>query len=91
MLLIDASPLKVLNVLFSSTARKFYTSEVVHMSGLSWPTVLQILKSLEQAAMVIREQESWNQNGQPRVFYSLTPLIVESLTVTPRVNGDDTA
>lgn len=80
MMLWDESPREVLEVLLSSTDRKFYISEIADISGLSWPTVSQTLKRLEGVHAVIREDERYVSESEfraPRVYYSLSPTVID--------------
>jgi DNA-binding transcriptional ArsR family regulator len=82
MFLWDQSSRRILSVLMSSTARKFYTSEIVEISSLSWPTVSKTLASLVDIEVLIREDErlfdesAWRA---PRVYYSLSPEVIDYL------------
>jgi predicted transcriptional regulator len=70
------SPNKVLKLLLSSTAHKFYISEIADCTGLARNTVCSILKRLENAELVLREQEHFNFDlppRAPRVYYTLNP------------------
>jgi DNA-binding MarR family transcriptional regulator len=74
----DKSPTKVLKLLLSSTADKFYISEIANRTGLARNTVCSILDRLENAELVLREQEQFNFNSDlpsraPRVYYTLNP------------------
>ena len=82
MLIWDKSPRAVLDVLLSSTAHKFYISEIVEQSELSWPTVSQTLLRLAKAGIVIREKErhvSESEFRAPRVYYSLSADVIDYL------------
>jgi DNA-binding MarR family transcriptional regulator len=76
MFLWHRGPREVLSVLLSSTAHKFYISEIAECSGLARNTVCSILDRLETAEIVVREEERFNYDPPfraPRVYYTLDP------------------
>lgn len=84
MLLWDQSPRRILNVLMSSTARKFYTSEIIDQSSLSAPTVYQTLDRLVEAEIVVLEPERYLSESEWRAkrnYYSINPDVIDYLRI----------
>lgn len=78
-------PRTVLELLLSSTADKFYVTEILRETGLAPATVISVLEKLKDAKLVIREDERPNFDSvarAPRVYYSLTPSAVTALRLT---------
>jgi DNA-binding IclR family transcriptional regulator len=76
MLIWDKSPRTIVSLLLSSTAHKFYFSEIVECTGLARGTVSSILQRLQAADIVVREEERFKYDSPfraPRVYYSLDP------------------
>jgi DNA-binding transcriptional ArsR family regulator len=72
----DKGPRTILSVLLSSTADRFYISQLAQRSGFARNTVCSILDRLEEAGIVVREEESFAYDSPfraPRVYYSLDP------------------
>jgi DNA-binding IclR family transcriptional regulator len=70
------NPRIILKLLLSSTGHKFYISEIAERTGLARNTVCSILNLLENAELVLREEEQFNYDLPPRgarVYYSLNP------------------
>jgi DNA-binding IclR family transcriptional regulator len=71
-------PRTIVKLLLSSTDHKFYISEISKRTGLARNTVCSILDRLENAELVLREQEQFNFNYDlppraPRVYYTFNP------------------
>ena len=76
------APRTILQLLLSSTAHKFYFTEIQNETNLSSRTVTVVLDRLLDAKVVIREQERPNfdsANRAPRVYYSIAPSAVAVL------------
>jgi predicted AAA+ superfamily ATPase len=74
--IIDKGPRTILGLLLSSTADKFYISEIARRTGLARNTVCSILDGLEEAEIVVREKERFAYDSPfraPRVYYALDP------------------
>jgi predicted AAA+ superfamily ATPase len=72
----DKGPRAILSLLLSSTADKFYISQIAKRSGFARNTVCSILDRLEEAEIVVREKEHFAYDSPfraPRVYYSLDP------------------
>jgi DNA-binding MarR family transcriptional regulator len=70
------SPHTILSLLLSSTAHKFYISEIAKHTGLARNTVCSILDHLEDAQFVLRDKERFNYEHPNRhlpVYYTLDP------------------
>lgn len=79
-IIFDESPREILCLLLSSTAHKYYISEIVKQSELSWPTVSQTLKRLEAVGVVQREEERFQFDSpfrEARVYYTLNPELID--------------
>jgi DNA-binding transcriptional regulator GbsR (MarR family) len=79
-------PRKVLSVLLSSTARKFYISEIVERSGLARNTVCSVLDRLEDVEIVTREDERFDYDSPfraPRAYYYLDPRSFHHVRLQP--------
>jgi DNA-binding MarR family transcriptional regulator len=73
------SPHIILSLLLSSTAHKFYFSEIVSCTRLARATVSSNLKQLECAGIVVREEERFKPESTfrgARVYYTLDPLAI---------------
>jgi DNA-binding transcriptional ArsR family regulator len=76
------SPHTILSLLLSSTAHKFYFSEIVDGTDLARATVSSSLRRLWKAKVVVREKERFNYDSEfraPRVYYSVNPLLIDYL------------
>ena len=76
------SPQSILSLLLSSTAHKFYFSEIVERTGLARGTVSSNLQRLRQAEFVLREQECFKPESEfrgPYVYYTLNPASIHRL------------
>jgi predicted transcriptional regulator len=78
------SPRTILSLLLSSTAHKFYFSEIVACTRLARATVSSNLQRLECAGIVVREEEHFKSESTfrgARVYYTLDPLAIGYLRV----------
>ena len=69
-------PRIILDLLLSSTADRFYFSQIVDRTGLARGTVSSVLQRLEAAGIVDREEERFKSESTfrgARVYYSLDP------------------
>ena len=69
-------PRTILDLLLSSTADRFYFSQIVDRTGLARGTVSSVLQRLEAAGIVDREEERFKSESTfrgARVYYSLDP------------------
>jgi DNA-binding transcriptional ArsR family regulator len=76
------SPHAILSLLLSSTAHKFYFSEILDGTGLAPGTVSSNLRRLRRADVVFRRKERFNfdhPNRAARVFYTVNPLLIDYL------------
>jgi DNA-binding transcriptional ArsR family regulator len=76
------SPHCILSLLLSSTAHKFYFSEIVERTGLARGTVSSNLQRLRQAELVLRQQECFKPESEfrgPYVYYTLNPAAIHRL------------
>jgi DNA-binding transcriptional regulator GbsR (MarR family) len=83
----DNSPHTILSLLLSSTAHKFYFSEIVEYTGLARATVSSILRRLQAANIVVREEERFKYDSlfrAERVYYTLDPLAIDYLRLDTR-------
>jgi len=65
-----------LDLLLSSTADRFYFSQIVDRTGLARGTVSSVLQRLETAGIVEREEERFKSESAfrgARVYYGLDP------------------
>jgi predicted AAA+ superfamily ATPase len=72
----DKGPRTILSVLLSSTADKFYISQIAKRTGLTRNTVRSILDRVENVEIVVREEERVNYdhpNRGLRAYYTLDP------------------
>jgi len=72
----DKGPRAILSLLLSSTAHKFYISEIASRTNLARNTVCSILDRLEEAEIVVREEERFAYDPPfraARVYYALDP------------------
>ena len=73
------SPHVILSLLLSSTAHKFYFSEIVNCTRLARATVSSNLQLLVGAGIVLREEERFKSESTfrgARVHYTLDPLAI---------------
>src|SRR5262249_43771119 len=78
----DRSSREILSLLISSTAHKYYFTEIQDATGLHPGTVTAILGRLTQTEVLIREEErhlSESEWRAPRVYYSLNPDVIDYL------------
>jgi DNA-binding MarR family transcriptional regulator len=76
------SPQSILSLLLSSTAHKFYFSEIVECTGLARGTVSSNLRRLRQAEFVFRQKERFKPESEFRaryVYYTLNPSAIHHL------------
>jgi DNA-binding MarR family transcriptional regulator len=70
------------SLLLSSTAHKFWFSEIVERTGLARGTVSSNLQRLSQAKVVIREEERFQFDSpfrRPRVYYTVNRHLIDWL------------
>ncbi len=82
MFLWDKSSRIVLGVLITSTAHKYYFTEIEKQSELAPGTVASILCRLTDANVVIREEERFQYDSPfraERVYYSINPDVISYL------------
>jgi DNA-binding transcriptional regulator GbsR (MarR family) len=81
----DKGPRTIVSLLLSSTAHKFWFSEIVERTGLARGTVSSNLQQLQRADVVRREKERFNFD-QPfraaRVYYTVNPLLIGYLRLS---------
>jgi len=78
----NKGPRTVLGLLLSSTAHKFYISELAACTGLARNTVCSILDRLESAELVVRKKERFEYDHPARaarVYYTLDPHNIHHL------------
>ena len=82
----DKSPSIILELLLSSTARKFCFSEILNHTGLARGTVSSSLGRLSQAKVVFRQPECFKSESEfraPRVYYTVNPYLIDYLRLNP--------
>lgn len=85
MLIFDAQPKLILEILLSSTSHRFYFTELQNATALSPTTVTTVLRKLEYAGIVKREEERFPPETEfraPRVYYSLTVEAIDTLRLS---------
>jgi DNA-binding MarR family transcriptional regulator len=78
----DKGPRTIVSLLLSSTAHKFWFSEIVERTALARGTVSSNLRRLSQAQVVFRKKECFaydHPNRAARVFYTVNPLLIDYL------------
>jgi DNA-binding transcriptional ArsR family regulator len=78
----DKSPRRIVSLLLSSTAHKFYFSEIVERTGLARGTVSSVLQRLREAEIIVREEERFYYDPPfrcERVYYTLNPPAIGTL------------
>jgi DNA-binding MarR family transcriptional regulator len=81
----DASVRRVLHFLQSSTARKYYVSEIQEGTGMSRTTLCPLLKKLSARGVLHCEKERQNQdsaNRAKRVYYTLKPELISAIRLS---------
>jgi hypothetical protein len=77
----DKSPSAILDLLLSSTTRKFCFSEIVDGTDLARGTVGSNLRQLWHARVVFREKDRTyvSEFRAPRVYYTVNPNLIDYL------------
>lgn len=71
-----------MRLLLSSTAHKFYVSEIHDQTGISRTTLCPLLQAMADIELLIREEERPNMDTfarRPRVYYTINVAAIDFL------------